>query len=277
MQKDLLKDYKLFFSFNRGEPNNSQSPEDCVASGENGWHDVPCTFEYVIVCQKTKEGIADEDKRVTISCDVKYTAGITKLFWTRSVNGTSMIVSEYATGGNVTSPSLNFEQIKWTDEGLYKCHVAYISGLIQKDEKVLFINATNMCPCGCKYRRKLEHWGSKIVQNKTREELLKGLESELQNIQKELAVNKTQLSSSIRRRSSAPDKRKSSKTMGLAGAAFICIVVGLVVLVDFLSFDQFVKSTNTFWNTKKIGEKTKKKSKMRNIFDINNRKPHTSA
>ncbi|CAG2186221.1 unnamed protein product [Mytilus edulis] len=176
-----------------------------------------------------------------------------------------MIVSEYATGGNVTSPMLVFEKVKWTDEGLYRCHVKNISGLTQTDETILLMNATNMCPCRCEYRRKLEHWGSKIVPNRTREELLlKELESELQNIKKELKVNKTQLSSSIRRRLSAPDKRKSSKTMGLAGVAFICIVVGLVVLVDLLSFIKFVKSTNTRWKTKKIGEKAKKKSKEKN-------------
>ncbi|VDI37988.1 Hypothetical predicted protein [Mytilus galloprovincialis] len=213
MQKELLKDYKLFF-FHLDEPNNSQSPEECVAFGKIGWHDVPCTFKYATACQKNKDDIADDDNRVIITCDVKYTEGITKLFWTRSVNGVSMIVSEYATGGNVTSPMLVFEKVKWTDAGLYRCHVTNISGLTQTDETILLINATNMCPCRCEYRRKLEHWGSKIVPNRTREELLKELESELQNIKKELKVNKTQLSSSIRRRSSASDKLKSSKTMG---------------------------------------------------------------
>ncbi|XP_071126475.1 uncharacterized protein [Mytilus edulis] len=253
-----------------GEPNNMASPEECVNYGGHGWHDVPCSAKNPTVCQTQTDSIADTDKRVIITCDVKYTQGTTKLFWTRSVNGTSMIVSQYATGGNVTSPSLVFEKVKWTDEGLYKCHVTNISGLTQTDETILLINATNMCPCRCEYRRKLEHWGSKIIPNLTREELLKELESEVQKIKKELKVNETQLSSSIRRRSSAPDKRKSSETMGLVGAVFICIVVGLVVLVDLLSFVKFVKSTNTFWNSKKVREKAKdKKSKMRKIFDTN--------
>ncbi|XP_071123977.1 uncharacterized protein [Mytilus edulis] len=105
-----------------------------------------------------------------------------------------------------------------------------------------------MVPCRCEYRRKLEHWGSKIIPNLTREELLKELESELQNIKKELKVNKTQLSSSIRRPSSATNKRKSSKAIGLAGAAFICIVVGLVVLVDVLSFVNTIKKVTAFKN-----------------------------
>ncbi|XP_063417660.1 uncharacterized protein LOC134700230 [Mytilus trossulus] len=256
------------------EPDNNDSPEECVISGPTGWADVPCTGNKTTACQKKPDIIANEDESVTLTCDVKYKEGITKLFWTRSIDDTSVIVSEYAKGGNVTFPSLVFEHVKWTDEGLYKCHVTIISGLTLTDETSLFVNATTMCPCRCEYRRKLEHWGSKIVTNKTQEELLKELESELQNIKKELAVNKTQLSSSIRRRSSAPDKRKSSETIGLAGVAFICIVVGLVVLVDLLSLVKFVKSTITFWNSKKIGEKAK--DKKRKIFDIHKRKTQTS-
>ncbi|CAG2247874.1 unnamed protein product [Mytilus edulis] len=257
-----------------GEPNDDDSPEECIISGPTGWADVPCTGNKTTVCQKKPDIIADEDESVTLTCDVKYKEDITKLFWTRSIDDTSVIVSEYAKGGNVTLPSLVFEHVKWTDEGLYKCHVTTISGLTLTDETSLFINATNMCPCTCEYRRKLEYWGSKIIPNRTKEELLKELESELQKIKKELAVNKTQLSSSIRRRTSAPDKRKSSETMGLAGAAFICIVVGVVVLVDLLSLVKFVKSTITSWNFKKIGEKAK--DKKRKIIDINKRKTQTS-
>ncbi|CAC5357231.1 unnamed protein product [Mytilus coruscus] len=132
-----------------GEPNNLESPEECVISGQNGWADVPCTGKKPTACQKKPDIIADEDESVTLTCDVNYTQDITKLFWTRSADGSSVIVSEYAKGGNVTSPSLVFEHVKWTDEGLYKCHVTYISGFIQTDETSLYINASNMCPCRC--------------------------------------------------------------------------------------------------------------------------------
>ncbi|VDI43139.1 Hypothetical predicted protein [Mytilus galloprovincialis] len=185
---------------------------------------------------------------------------ITELKWTRSVNGTSVIVSEYARGGNTTSPNLIFERVKWTDEGCYKCIVKYSSGSMQTVEMKLYVNATHMQPCRCEYRRRLEHWGSKLIANKTRQELLIELESELKEIRKYLELNKTTLSSSIRKRTSAPDKRKSSERMGLAGATFICIVVGLVVLIDVLTIVKFLTKSISFLNYKKL-EREKVKDK----------------
>ncbi|CAC5357233.1 unnamed protein product [Mytilus coruscus] len=85
---------------------------------------------------------AKENESVTLTCGVKNIQAIASLFWTRSVNGTSVIVSQYAKGGHVTSPSLVFEHVKWTDEGLYKCHVTNIFGLTQTDETSLFVNAS---------------------------------------------------------------------------------------------------------------------------------------
>ncbi|VDI57233.1 Hypothetical predicted protein [Mytilus galloprovincialis] len=187
------------------------------------------------------------DERVTLTCNVKDMPNITELNWTRSVNGTSVIVSEYARGGNTNSPNLIFQRVKWTDEGWYKCIVKNSSGSMQTVETRLFVNATHMHPCRCEYRRKLEYWGSKLIPNKTREVLLKELESELQKLKKDLEVNKTQLSSSIRKRISAPDKRKSSERIGLVGAAFMCIVVGLVVLIDVLTIVKFLTNSITFW------------------------------
>ncbi|VDI43138.1 Hypothetical predicted protein [Mytilus galloprovincialis] len=117
-----------------------------------------------------------------------------------------------------------------------------------------------MQPCRCEYRRRLEHWGSKLIANKTRQELLIELESELKEIRKYLELNKTTLSSSIRKRTSAHDKRKSSERMGLAGATFICIVVGLVVLIDVLTIVKFLTKSISFLNYKKL-EREKVKDK----------------
>ncbi|CAC5355687.1 unnamed protein product [Mytilus coruscus] len=156
-----------------GEPNGGVEPM-CVEARLTGWNDNMCYRSYRVVCQQIEDITAKENESVTLTCGVKNMQAITSLYWTRSVNGTSVIVSQYAKGGNVTSPSLVFEHVKWTDEGLYTCHVTNISGLTQTDETSLFVNAKNMCPCRCEYRRKLEHWGSKIIPNLTREELVKG-------------------------------------------------------------------------------------------------------
>ncbi|VDI47738.1 Hypothetical predicted protein [Mytilus galloprovincialis] len=193
-----------------------------------------------------------ENERVDLTCKERYTQNISKLFWTRSVDDTSVPVSEYAVGGNIASPSLVFEHVQWSDEGIYRCHMTTISGFRLTVTMRLFVNATNMMPCRCEYRRTLEYWSSKIIQNKTREELIMELEPKLQMMKKEMEMNKTQLSSSICKRTSAPDKRKSSETMGLAGATFIFIVVGLMMLVDILTIVKHVKSAVRCWNSKKM-------------------------
>lgn len=75
-------------------------------------------------------------------------------------------------------------------------------------------------------------------------------------IKKELEMNKTHLSATIRKLTSAPDKRKYSKTMGLAGTTFVFVVVGLMILNNILTIVKHVKSAVTLWNSKKIGIKS---------------------
>ncbi|CAC5357227.1 unnamed protein product [Mytilus coruscus] len=247
-----------------GHPNDNIPPKECVVYGTRGWFGDICRNSRKICCQKHTDITVNEGESVTLTCLVKDMHDITSLYWTRSVDGTSVIVSEYARGGNITSHSLVFGHVKWTDEGSYKCNVKNSSGAMLTVETRLFVNATNMHPCRCAYKRKLEHWGSKLIQNRTRRELLKELESELQKMKKDLEVNKTQLSSSIRKRTSAPDKRKSSETIGLAGTTFICIVVGLIILIDILTIIKFLTPPITFCIHKKM-ERDKTKSRKRQL------------
>lgn len=59
----------------------------------------------------------------------------------------------------------------------------YINNMISFIIFCFFVSA-NMMPCRCEYRRILEYWSSKIIQNKTREELIMELEPKLQNDEK---------------------------------------------------------------------------------------------
>ena len=95
-----------------------------------------------------------------------------------------------------------------------------------------------MCPCRCEHRRKLEYWASQILPNYTKEELQKVLEPTLERIRQELKVNKTNLSSNLRKLTSAQDKRPSSGAMGWLAIVFIAVVVGLVILIDIVWIKQ---------------------------------------
>lgn len=77
-------------------------------------------------------------------------------------------------------------------------------------------------------------------ENLTYRELVKELQHILLKLKDEPNVTKTQLSSQIRRRTSAPDSRKSSKTVGYFEIAFIYLVIGLIVLFDIVSFLWFI-------------------------------------
>ncbi|CAC5357234.1 unnamed protein product [Mytilus coruscus] len=130
-----------FTKWGSGEPNGGVDPM-CVEALVCQQIEVIYSGKLTSYQETTFDITAKENESVTLTCGVKNIQAIASLFWTRSVNGTSVIVSQYAKGGHVTSPSLVFEHVKWTDEGLYKCHVTNIFGLTQTDETSLFVNAS---------------------------------------------------------------------------------------------------------------------------------------
>ncbi|XP_062601634.1 uncharacterized protein LOC134263317 [Saccostrea cucullata] len=57
-------------------------------------------------------------------------------------------------------------------------------------------------------------------------------EAEIKEIKRNLTVEKSTLSSSVRRRTSAPDDRRSSQTVGLFGICFLTLTFGFLVFAD---------------------------------------------
>lgn len=72
------------------------------------------------------------------------------------------------------------------------------------------------------------------------EELRIILRPVLDKLEKELKVDKTKLSSTIRKLASAEDHRPSSKHIGYIGIIFLVSVIALVVISDVISFKQYV-------------------------------------
>ena len=99
---------------------------------------------------------------------------------------------------------------------------------------------SRLCPCNCEYRDKLIYWGSQIITNKTYEELMEELKPKIQKLKEELYINKTSLSSNIRRKKSAPDNRKSSKNIGYLGVFLVAVVISLVVIIDIVSLKKYI-------------------------------------
>jgi len=99
---------------------------------------------------------------------------------------------------------------------------------------VLFL-VQPMCPCDCAYKKRLDYWASQVVPNHTMAEWREILTPVLDEIKKNLTVNKANLSATIRKLSSAPDERQSSKSVGFIGIALISFVCASFILIDITS------------------------------------------
>lgn len=97
-----------------------------------------------------------------------------------------------------------------------------------------------LCPCSCAYKARLEYWNTQNIQNHTMAEWREILAPVLREITKNLTVNKDTLSSTIRKRTSAPDKRKSSRYIGFLGIVLISIFCLIIVSFDISAIKTFI-------------------------------------
>ncbi|KAJ8309828.1 hypothetical protein KUTeg_011693 [Tegillarca granosa] len=103
-------------------------------------------------------------------------------------------------------------------------------------------NSQITCLCDCDIFPNLIDWDSLSPEEKER--MMKFLIEDLR-------VNKENLSSTIRRKSSASDKRKSSAAIGCIGIVVLSIVLGLLVMPDVFYFLHYLLKTITQKFTKK--------------------------
>jgi hypothetical protein len=129
--------------------------------------------------------------------------------------------------------------IVWKHEFFYavgkvvprKCHrtqSAYVSDITHCLHAVHFLGLT--CT---------EIWESNIT---TQE-----LNEKIQEISKNLTVNKANLSSEIRKKTCAEDPRQSSQYMGVVAVVFIGVFCGLIMLVDCTSLLKWACPKFTWW------------------------------
>ncbi|CAC5417363.1 PLG [Mytilus coruscus] len=92
-------------------------------------------------------------------------------------------------------------------------------------------SSSYICPCGSR----AVYWMQFNQANLTQEEKLAILDEEKARLRQILIVDKTILTSYIRARTSAEDKRPSAKSIGLVGALMLIIVGVVIVLSDLMS------------------------------------------
>ena len=105
-----------------------------------------------------------------------------------------------------------------------------------------------MCPCDCAYKNRLDYWASHGVPNHTMEEWRVIVAPVVDEIRRNLTVDKANLSATIRRFTSAPDGRQSARSMGVVGILIISLVCGSFMLLDITAFRKHLAAARVIMN-----------------------------
>ncbi|XP_012946789.1 hemicentin-1 [Aplysia californica] len=137
------------------------------------------------------------------------------------------------TFGEGTEPTykiLNFEK---KDEGEYRC----LAGDIRQDwtvstaENLTAIPYNSLCKCMC------------IANSTTVEISRQEIHLVTSEIERNLSVDHTHLSSTVRKRTSAPDERKSSVSTGSGAIVMLSLVFCAIVIPDLVTAFYYIKAT----------------------------------
>lgn len=105
-------------------------------------------------------------------------------------------------------------------------NVTFLSDVTFSVAYIIIFLAGCMCPCNMVHTPK----------NFTDEELTKNIEE----MKKKLAVNKEQLSSSIRKKISVKDDRPSAKAVGSVGVVILAVCFGLLIALDYVTLTRHI-------------------------------------
>ena len=112
---------------------------------------------------------------------------------------------------------------------------------------VLFVFSVEaLCPCSCAYKQRLDYWRTQNIQNYTMAEWREILAPVLHEINKKITVKKYTLSSTIRKRTSASDKRESSRYIGLLGIVLIILFCLIIVSFDISAIKTHIAAFREF-------------------------------
>ncbi|XP_065921135.1 uncharacterized protein [Magallana gigas] len=119
-----------------------------------------------------------------------------------------------------------FKNISGNHIDCYQCPVNHTTKVLGATDITQCKPAGCMCPCNMVHTPK----------NFTDEELTKNIEE----MKKKLAVNKEQLSSSIRKKISVKDDRPSAKAVGSVGVVILAVCFGLLIALDYVTLTRHI-------------------------------------
>ena len=102
-----------------------------------------------------------------------------------------------------------------------------------------------MCPCSCAYKAKLEFWKK---MNFTTQQMLEYMAPLMKEVMDDMKLDKKKISKNIRKRTSAPDERKSAQQMGVVGIVVISVAFGMIIIFDILAIRRYAMLVRGIWN-----------------------------
>ena len=181
------------------------------------------TLRMISVILQTTATTVPAGSDIKLVCNITHYLGRVEKFHWMKVDQNSVLLTTFKNSTMIR----NFQP---KNAGKYRCQPVLSDprfrdpALISHPLRLVYAPRYQKCPCVC-------HADSLSLPSVTPEVI----EESTQAIQKNLSVSKAQLSSNVRRVSSAPDSRPSSVSAGYIAVALLSLVTGLVVIPDIVS------------------------------------------
>ncbi|XP_071160219.1 uncharacterized protein [Mytilus edulis] len=193
---------------------------------------------------------------VTFDCSVTASPSVTKFYWRKRVSGVDSVISttdSRFTIAGLTAPSLTVTNLQEADAGEYFCVASNAIGEGTSTGITLTVISqnTDLCPCSCEYRSKVDYWASHNVTNMTYDEIVVWLQPKIKELEKTLTVDKSNLSSIINKRISMKDDRPSARSIGYIGIVILSVVFVLILSIDVSSITRHTQNIKRLWGVKK--------------------------
>ncbi|XP_052104521.1 uncharacterized protein LOC127737711 [Mytilus californianus] len=193
---------------------------------------------------------------VTFDCSVTASPIVTDFYWRKRVSGVDSVISttdSRFTIAGLSTPSLTITNLQVTDAGEYFCVASNVIGEGTSTGITLAITSqnTDLCPCSCAYRSKVDYWASHNVTNMTYDEIVVWLQPKIKELEKTLTVDKSNLSALINKRISMKDDRPSARSIGYIGIVILSVVFVLILFIDVTSITRHTQNIKLLWGVKK--------------------------
>ena len=181
------------------------------------------TLRMITAILQSSATAVPEGSDVKLVCNIiNYRGTIEKFHWLMEDQNSALLTT--------SKNSVTIRNFQPKNAGKYSCQPVLSDpqfrnpALISHPLRLVFAPRYQKCPCECPAKSlSLPPVTPEVIEEST------------QVIQKNLSVSKAQLSSSVRRVSSAPDSRPSSVSAGYIAVALLSLVTGLVLIPDILS------------------------------------------